>query len=203
LTDANLSIHCCGNECSPSSNILCKTPTSIFQEPNATATVNLLNDNDDKTPHANDQEDMTLSSTFLPEWEVFYNEFVNLTTYALAHSSAASFTPSLIVNDDNDQMMIEAGDDPTPTNSFDDSLRQLHHSVRELEKVSQQFAQFLESLNKRAPCQLTPYSDTNLQQPLLCLAPQLKRTPQNILLIVPPPAPNLRHAPSWHASSYH
>jgi len=53
LTDANLSIHCCGNECSPSSNILRKTPTSIFQEPNATATVNLLNDDDDKTPHTN------------------------------------------------------------------------------------------------------------------------------------------------------
>jgi len=44
--------------------------------------------------------------------------------------------------------MIKASDDPTLTNSFDDSLHQLCHSVWELEKVNQQFAQFLESLNK-------------------------------------------------------
>jgi len=45
---------------------------------------------------------MTLSSTFFTEWEAFYNEFVNLTTYTLVHSSTASFTPSLIVDDDED-----------------------------------------------------------------------------------------------------
>jgi len=116
---------------------------------------------------------------------------VNSTTYALTHSSAASLMPSLIVNDDDDnQMMIKASDAPTPTNSFDKSLCKLCHSVRELEKVNQQFAQLLESLDERDPCQPNPHLDINLQQPPLCPAPQLECTPQNVLPIVPPLAPN-------------
>jgi len=91
--------------------------------------------------------------------------------------------------------MIKAGDDPTSTNSFDGSLHQFHHSVWELEKVNQQFAQFLESLDKQTPCQPTPYLDTNLQQPLLCLAPQLERTLQSVLSIEPLLAPNPQACP--------
>jgi len=70
---------------------------------------------------------------------------VNSTTYALTHSSTASLLPSLIDddNDDDNRMMIEASDDPTPTNSFNDSIRQLRRSVWELEKVNQQFAQII------------------------------------------------------------
>jgi len=107
-TDANLCTHCCGNESSTSSNALRKTPTSNFQAPNATAVVDLLDDDDDKTPHASDPEDATLFSSFITEWEAFYNEFVHSTTYALAHSSAASSMPPLIVDDDDDdRTMIE------------------------------------------------------------------------------------------------
>ncbi len=118
LTDENSSIHCCGNECSPSSNILRKTPTSNFYGTEATTVVNLLDDDDDNVLTENKQEDMALSSTFLQEWDAFYTEFVNSTTYALMHSSNDSM-PSPILDDD-DQMMNDQ--QPLTTSSFDDSL---------------------------------------------------------------------------------
>jgi len=149
LMVANSNTHCCSDDESDPSHSLRKIPTSKFRAPNATAVVDPLDDDDNKHCHENAQGDTTWSSTSLSEWEAFYLEFKQSTTYALAHSSAASNMPSLIVDDDDDdQMMIE--DDDSPTSTFDDSLRQLRRSVRELEKVNQQFAQLLDSLDGQA-----------------------------------------------------
>ncbi len=193
-TDANSSICCCNNECYHSSNVLCTIPTSIFHKTEANAIANLLNDDDDNNPHENEQEDF---STFLQEWDDFYNEFINSTTYALAHSSTDSLMPSPIIdNDDDDRSMSECSDQPMTTNSFDDSLQQLCQAVRELEKVNYQFLQHLESLESQAPClQLLHPANNTMQQQPWCQEPQHDCTLQYVLLQVLPPAPNRNTRP--------
>jgi len=92
---------------------------------------------------------------------------------------------SLPVADDdgnnNDQTMIKDSNDLPLSSSFDNSLHQLCHSVRALEKVNQQFTQFLDTFNEQAPCQTIIHLDTILQHLQPCPAPQLKCTLPNIL----------------------
>jgi len=102
-------------------NTLRKIPTSNFYDHDANANTdhNLSNDDDNTLRNKNAQENMTLSSTFLQDWEAFYIEFKNSTTYALAHSSAASLLPSLVDDDDtnDNQKMHECNIDKLLTNS--------------------------------------------------------------------------------------
>jgi len=76
--------------------------------------------------------------------------------------------------------MIEADDSPTST--YDDSLRQLRRSVRELEKVNHQFAQLLDGLDGQA-------SNIQKHSPP-CQAPHLARNPQQVIPTILPPALN-------------
>jgi len=92
-TDVNSSICCCINKCDHPSTILHKFPTSNFYKTKATTIIDLLNDNDDNLLNKNEQEDMALPSTFLQEWDAFYNEFKNSTTYAPIHSSTLTLCP--------------------------------------------------------------------------------------------------------------
>jgi len=190
LTDANSSIHCCGNKFPHSSNFLCNIPTSNFQEHNAPAIVNLLNDDNNNAFSKTVQEDTALSSTFLQEWDAFYAEFKNSTTYALVQSSATNLHSSPIINDDDPMT-----DDPLPNmNSFNDSLCQLRRSIQALENVNHQFAQLLDNLNTLAPCKPTPQAlANNLSPPLPCPEPQCDGMLQHILTKAPPPAPNPPH----------
>jgi len=105
LTDENSSARCCNNECYHSSNVLHTIPTSIFHKTEANAVADLLNNDDDSNPHKNEREDF---STFLQEWDNFYNEFVNSMTYTLAHSSTDSLmSPPIVDDDDDDRSMSE------------------------------------------------------------------------------------------------
>jgi len=119
LTEPNLSLRCCDDDCFYPSQILHEIPTSKFSEPDATAVVHILDDDDENILIANAQEDATLAPTFLQEWEAFYRDFKTLTTYALAHSSAASLLPSLVDDDDadDDRKIHECKIDKLPTNS--------------------------------------------------------------------------------------
>jgi len=54
--------------------------------------------------------DNALSPMDLQEWEDFFNEFTNSTTYALVHS----IDVSLIVDDDNDRLMSKSSDTMPP-----------------------------------------------------------------------------------------
>jgi len=112
-------------------------------------------------------------------------------------------TSPIIDDNDNNRMMDEGSNDqPSTTNSFYDSLRQLRHAVRELEKVNQQFAQLLDSLDTQAPCQLTLQdSANNLQPPQPCPALQRECPPQHILMQVTPPAPNPPASPLQHPAN--
>jgi len=167
-------------------------PTSKFPTLDTTAVVDLLDDDDDNILIVNAQEDTTLAPTFLQEWEAFYCDFKNSTTYALAHSSAASLLPSLVDNDDaDDDCKIHKCDiDKLPTNSSA-GLRRLRHSVRELEKVNIQFASFVEFNYTPAPCQPTLCTiDNNLPHLQPDLEPQRDGTPQYIPPMALPPALN-------------
>ncbi len=138
-----------------------------------------------------------LSSTFLQEWEAFYIEFKNSTTYALAHSSATSLLPSLVDDDDanDDRKLHECNIDKLPTNSSA-GLRRLRHAVRELEKVNIQFANFLEFLDTPAPCKPTlRIIANNLQYPQPCPECQRDGTPQYVPMIAPPLALNPSASP--------
>ncbi len=197
FTDKNPSIHGVDNECFTSMTILCTISTSTFQATTANAIIDLLADDDDRTIDAIDSINFL---TFLQEWEDFRNEFWQSTTHTLAHSSATELMPSPIVDDDDDDdwPMIDDGTDPPPQSSINDSLLQLRRSVWALEKVNQQFAQFLTSLDEHAPCQPTCPSDTSLQHQQPCPPPQLECIPQHVLPTVPPPAPDpqARHIPA-------
>jgi len=133
---------------------------------------------------------MTPAPTLLQEWEAFYQEFKNSTTYALATSNAARLLPSLIddADADEDRKMSECDASQLPTNS-NAGLRRLRHSVRELEKANIQLAKFVDSLTTPTPCQPTLRTiDNNLPQP--CSDPQRDTPPQYISTMAPPPAPN-------------
>jgi len=137
LTEPNLSLRSCDDDCFYPSQLLREIPTSKFSEPDATAAVEILDDDDDNILIANAQEDATPAPTFLQEWEAFYRDFKASTTYALAHSSAASLLPSLVDDDDadDDRKAHERAKTQHPPNNSD-SIRRLRHSVRELEKVN-------------------------------------------------------------------
>ncbi len=160
----NASIRCCGNEFYNSENVLREIPTSKFKPTNTTTAVDPLDDDDDAFSAVvdllDDDEDRTINetesedfSTFLSDWEAFHTDFKNSTTYAIAHSSAADSITSSIVDEIIDRY---------PPSSWKDSLLQLQRSVKALEQVNQQFAQFLNSLDELAPGQPTLYSDTLL-----------------------------------------
>ncbi len=192
LPETNSGICYCDDDCSDPSNILCEIPTRKFSEPNTTTVVDLLNDDDNNILIANAQKDMTPAPTFLQEWEAFYLDFKKSTTYALAHSSTASLLPSLVDDDnaDDDRTIHECDIDKLPTNSSA-GLRQLRHSIRELEKVNIQFASFVEFNYTPAPCQPTLCTiDNNLPHPQPCLELQRDDPPQYAPMMAPPPAPN-------------
>ncbi len=136
---------------------------------------------------------MIPSLTFLSEWEAFYFEFQHSTTYALAHSSAASTMPSLIIDDDDDnRTMIEADDPrPAPLMTPSDSSALLSGSWK---KLINNLLNFLDSLDGQAPCKPILHSDTRQHSPP-CPAPHLACTLQQVLRTVPPPAPNPQACP--------
>jgi len=169
---------------------------SNYSEPAANAVIDILDDDDDdNTLLANAQEGATPAPTFLQEWEAFYRELKTSTTYALAHSSAASLLPSLVNDDDadNDQKIHECEIDQLPTNSSA-GLRRLRHSVRELEKVNRQFAAFVET--KCTPASYKPTLHniatiaTILPHPQPDPDPPHDGTPQYVPPTAPPPALN-------------
>jgi len=157
-THANSSIRCCGNEFYNSANVLHEIPTSKFNDTYTTTVVDPLDDDDDDIFNTvvnplNDDKDRALNvtksmdfSTFLSDWEAFHTEFKNSTTYALARSSTADRITLSTVNESLDQLL---------PSSYKDSLLQLQRSVKALEEANQQFAQFLDFLNKQAPRQPT------------------------------------------------
>jgi len=100
--------------------------------------------------------------------------------------------------------MSECSEYQSPiTNSFEESLLQLQHSIWEMEKVNVQFFQLLELLNVQAPCQpILQHSATDPQQPQPCLAPQHDHTLQHILPQVLPPAPNPQASPLQPTAHY-
>jgi len=197
-TNANSSIHGVEHKCFTPMTILRTISTSTFQETAANAVVDLQANDDDHNINKIKNVDF---STFLQDWEAFCNKFAHSTTYALVHSSTTDLMSLPIVdNDDNNQTMNKwSTDQPSTTNSFNDSLCQLHHSVWELEKVNHQFAQFLDSLKTQAPCQPTLQDlANNLQQPQPGPIPQRDYTLQLIILLVLPPAPNPLASPIQH-----
>jgi len=193
LTEPNLSLRCCDDECFYPPPLLREIPTSKLSEPAATAVVDILDNNDDDNILiVNAQEDATPAPTFHQEWEAFYREFKTSTTYALAHSSAASLMPSLVADDDadDDRKIHECEIDQLPTNSSA-GLRRLRHSVRELEKVNRQFAAFVEK--KCTPAMYQPTLRTIatiLPHPPPDPEPKHGGTPQYVPPTAPPPAPN-------------
>jgi len=83
-------------------------PTPILRtipmriHPNATNTANAVNAVavvdpavDDDDPDPNELQTDANALTFLTEWDAFYDDFVQSSTYTLAHSSANSNLPSL------------------------------------------------------------------------------------------------------------
>jgi len=193
LTEPNLSLRCCDDECFYPPPLLREIPTSKLSEPAATAVVDILDNNDDDNILlANAQEDATPAPTFLQEWEAFYREFKTSTTYTLAHSSTACLLPSLVDDDDadDDRKIHECEIDQLPTNCSA-GLRRLRHSVRELEKVNRQFAAFVET--KCTPASYQPNLRTIatiLLHPQPDPDPQCGRTPQYVPPTALPPAPN-------------
>jgi len=193
LTDANSQDHCCDNECYHSLHVLHTVPTSNATETATNATAESFDGDNDLNPHENVWEDF---STFLQDWEDFCKEFTQLTTYALAHSSTN--TPLPFDDDNDDRAMSDSSEQQkTTNNSFDESLRQLCHSVRALEKVNHQLAQQIASLENHDTWQPTLQHPVIIpQQPKPCPAPQHDHNPQYILPIEPPPAPNPQACPS-------
>jgi len=191
LPEKNSGIRCCDDDCFDSLNILREIPTSKFPASNATAVVNLLDDDGITIPIAKAQGDTTPASTFFQEWEAFRTAFQQSTTYALAHSSAASLVPSLIDDDDaDDDRKVHESDDTTMT-TYPNGLRRLRHSVRELEKLNIQLAKVLETYDTPAPCQPTLRAiANNPTHPRPCQEPPREDTPQYVLTTALPPAPN-------------
>jgi len=201
-THEKLNIRCCGNEFYNSEKVLHEFPTGTFKETHTTTAVDPLDDDDDDAfavvhsqddneDRNNNQNESANFSTFLSEWEAFRAEFRNSTTYALAHSSAADRITSSSIDESLAQ---------SPPSSFKDSLLQLHRSVKALEVVNKQFAQFVDSLDE-APCQPTvpsdtPNSDSTVPHHRPCPPPQLERTPRHVLMEGPPPAPNPQSRPT-------
>ncbi len=192
LPESSSSIRCCDDDCYDTSPILREFPTKKKTEPNATAAVELLDDDDDIILPATAQEDSTPAPTFLQEWEAFYTEFKQSITHTLAHSSAASLLPSLIDDDDaeEDQKIHDCPIDQLPTNCSA-GLRRLHHSVRELEKVNLELA-FVASRVTPEPHQPTlRASGSNPPYPRPCSEPQRDRIPQYAPPMETSPAPHL------------
>jgi len=131
-------------------------------------------------------DDRDSYSNFLNDWDAFYTEFVQSTTYTLACSDKATLSSLPITDDDdNDSLMNEGNATKTPT-----LLNQLCPILRELEKVNWQLFHLLKTLSSPAPClQPNQHSANNPQQPPMC-HPHPESIPQCIVMHAPPPAPN-------------
>ncbi len=175
------------DDCYYSSNILREIPTKKISEPNATNVIDILDDDDNTIPIATAQQNATPASTFLHEWEAFYCDFKQSTTYALVHSSAARLLPSLI--DDDNGKIHECAINQLPTHSSA-GLCRLRHSIRELEKVNIQLASFVELTCNPVPCQPTLCTIDNDQPYPQCLELQCAKPPQYVPTMEPPPALN-------------
>jgi len=193
LPESSSSIRCCDDDCYDTSPILREFPTTKKTEPNATAVVDPLDDDDDIILSATAQEDPTPAPTLLQEWEAFYIEFKQSITYTLAHSSAASLLPSLIDDDDaeEDRKIHDCPSDQLPPNCSA-GLRRLRHSVRELEKVNLQLEKFVASLVTPELHQPTLRAcGSNPPYPRPCREPQRDRIPQYAPPMETSPAPHL------------
>jgi len=179
-TAEDSSIRCFKNKSYNPTQVLRTIPTRIH--PNATNTANAVNavavidpavDDDNQDPNKLQTDANAL--TFLIEWDVFYNDFVQSSTYTLAHSSANSNLPSLA------NVYVRSMKTPQITNGHSQSLCQLHHVLGEMEKVNDQLFQLLAALTSPAPCPPSPQNlDNNPPQPRLCPAPTLDHTPQYV-----------------------
>jgi len=116
------SVHCINTTSSTPLTILCTIPTRNFQQTAANATISLHADDDNHYPNKIKCNNNALYPTILQEWEAFYNEFVNSTTYALEHLTASLIISPVVNNDDNGSMSKCSNTMPLPPNSFDDSL---------------------------------------------------------------------------------
>jgi len=105
-------------------------------------------DDDDPDPMAL-QTDAT-AITFLTEWDAFYNDFVQSSTYTLAHSNANSNLQSLA------DAYGRSTKRPQLTPGYSQSLYQLHQVLEELEQVNDQLFQLFAAPTPPAPCPPSP-----------------------------------------------
>ncbi len=124
-TEQKSNVRCCDNEYYNSPKILHKVPTGTSPTTDANDDDDLLDDDEDNHPHEHKCDDF---STFLKEWDDFCLKFRNLTTYALATSTADSNMPYPIDDDDDDDddRLI----DEQPLQSTRDQLRSLHPTAQ-------------------------------------------------------------------------
>jgi len=181
-TDQNSNTRCCDNDCSSSPKILRKISTGTFPATAANAVDNLL---DDKEKHPHESKDFL---SFLQEWDDFYLNFVNSTTYALAHSNPDSNKPFTIVDNDDDLSMSNHSNQPA--NSYEASLQQLNQAASKLEKVNHQFLQFLDGMAPQATGLQLAYPINNMTQQQPCLEPQPLHATQHVHPQELPLAPN-------------
>ena len=85
-TNDNSSICGIDHKCFTPTTILRTISTSTFHETAANAIINLQANDEDCAINKIESVDF---STFLQDWEAFHNKFTHLTSYTLAHSSAA------------------------------------------------------------------------------------------------------------------
>jgi len=110
-------------------------PTDAANTANAVNAVVVDPDVDDEDPDPMELQTDATALTFLTEWDAFYNDFVQSSTYTLAHSNANSNLQSLADAYDRSTKR------PQITPGYSQSLYQLHQVLEELEKVNDQLFQ--------------------------------------------------------------
>jgi len=159
-------------------------PTDAANTANAVNAVVVDPDVDDEDPDPMELQTDATALTFLTEWDAFYNDFVQSSTYTLAHSNANSNLQSLADAYDRSTKR------PQITPGYSQSLHQLHQVLEELEKVNDQLFQLFAAPTPPAPCPPSPQNHDNNLLHRLSPAPTLDRTPQSAVPCVIPSAPN-------------
>jgi len=184
------SIRCSNNKHSNPTQALRTIPTRIPH--NATNTANAANavavvdpDVDDDDPDPNELPTDANALTFLKEWDAFYDDFVQSSTYTRVYSNANSNLSSLA------DAYVRSTQTPQITSGHSQNLLQLLQVLEELEKVNDQLFQHLSALPSPAPCTPSPQNlDNNSPQPRMCPAPTLDCTPPYAPPCAMPSEPN-------------
>jgi len=185
-TAADLSICCLNNKSYNPTQVLRTIPTGI--NPHATHNANAVNAIVTVDPAVDDDnQDPNERQTFLKEWDAFYNDFVQSSTYTRAHSSAKSNLSSLA----DAPVQSTKNTEPQLTNGRSQSIPQLLQVLGELEQLNDQLFQLIAVQNSLAPCLPSPKTiDNNPPQPRLCPAPTFESTQQHVSPCATPSAPN-------------